>query len=77
MSSASCTSTIPNPTPPDHPYPHPEFIQAVYTAEADAFQPGAKVDDGYELCSVFLPVADVLNLPVSARERFFLDAALA
>ncbi len=66
----------PNPAPPGHPYPHPDFIQAAYTARAATFVPGARLDDGYELASTFHPIADALRLPLTARERFFLAAAL-
>jgi 8-oxo-dGTP diphosphatase len=65
----------PNPAPPGHPYPHPDFIQVVYTARAAAFIPGARLDDGYELVSTFLPIADVSRRPLSPRERFFLSIA--
>jgi 8-oxo-dGTP pyrophosphatase MutT (NUDIX family) len=66
----------PNPAPPGHPYPHPDFLQLVYTASAETFIPGARLDDDYELASDFRPIADALRLPLSARERFFLAAAL-
>lgn len=66
----------PNPALPDHPYAYPDFLQVVYTAEAVALIPDARVDDGYELSSDFLALTDVRHLPISARERFFLDAAM-
>jgi ADP-ribose pyrophosphatase YjhB (NUDIX family) len=67
----------PNPAPAGHAWPHPDFIQAVYTARAAILIPDARLDDGYELSSVFLPVPDALRLSLTARERFFLAAALA
>ena len=67
----------PNPAPAGHAWPHPDFIQAVYTARAAVLIPGARLDDGYELSSVFLPVTEAMRLSLSARERFFLAAALA
>jgi ADP-ribose pyrophosphatase YjhB (NUDIX family) len=65
----------PNPAPPGHPYPHPDFLQMVYTARATILVPGARLDDGYELSSVFVPIANAIRLPLSTRERFFLAAA--
>jgi ADP-ribose pyrophosphatase YjhB (NUDIX family) len=65
----------PNPAPPSHPYPHPDFIQAVYAADATTFVPGARLDDGYELASTFVPIADAVQLPLSPREQFFLAIA--
>ena len=66
-----------DPRPPDYPYPYPEFLHIVSVGWASTYSPAARLDDGYEIDSTFLPVAAVLALGVSRRERVFLEAALS
>ncbi len=65
-----------DPKPPDHPYPHPDFVQVVYTGRAATFSAEAKLDDGYEVETRLLPVADLQGLGLSQHELVYLDEAL-
>ena len=65
-----------DPKQPDYVYPHPNFFQLVHVAEAVAYSPETRLDDGYEIGSEFLSVADVRHLGLTQIERVYLDAAL-
>ncbi len=65
-----------DPKPPDHPYPHPDFVQIVYAGRAATFSAEAKLDDGYEVESTLLPVANLQGLGLSQREVIYLDTAV-
>jgi hypothetical protein len=45
-------------------------------AQADAFEPAAKLPDDYELEAGFRPLATVQALALSPSERLYLAAAL-
>ena len=64
------------PKPLGYEYPYPDFVQVVFAANAVAFMPGARLDDGYEVESVFRSIAEVESLALTANQRLFLDAAL-
>lgn len=64
------------PKQPVHPYPYPDFLQVVYAARAGKYLPERRLDDGYEVASVFRPVAEVRALALTPGEFVFLDAAL-
>ena len=64
------------PKPPGYAYPYPDFVQVVYVADAVDFVPGARLDDGYEVESVFRSIPDVQRLPLPPNQRLFLEAAL-
>jgi ADP-ribose pyrophosphatase YjhB (NUDIX family) len=64
------------PKPLEYKYPYPDFVQVVYMANAVAFMPDARLDDGYEVESVFRSIAEVQSLTLPASQRLFLDAAL-
>lgn len=63
--------------PVDHPYPYPDFVQVVFSASGT---PGPKgwrdKDDGYVERSYLADLLAVAELPITATERLFLDAAL-
>jgi ADP-ribose pyrophosphatase YjhB (NUDIX family) len=63
-----------SPKPPGLPYPHPDFVQVVYRAEAADCVPDARLPDDYEIDATFRPIADVLTLALD--ERLYLEAAL-
>lgn len=65
-----------SPRPLGHPYPHPDFVQVVYMAQADAYEPDARVADNHELGSDFRPLAAVRALALTAHEQLYLAAAL-
>lgn len=65
-----------DPKQPNYTYPHPDFFQLVYVAEAIAYLPETKLDDGYEIGSEFLSVASVRHLALTQIEWIYLDAAL-
>ncbi|MGB3441888.1 MAG: NUDIX domain-containing protein [Actinophytocola sp.] len=64
------------PRPHDHPYPHPDFLQLVYTAPArhHADHPAGWVDlDGWERGHRLLPPGELATVPLTAVQRAFLD----
>lgn len=65
-----------DPKPRGYVYPYPDFCWLIYAAEADAFSAAAKLDDGYEVGSEFLPAEAVHALALTRYERVYLDAAL-
>lgn len=65
-----------DPMQPGYPYPHPDFFQVVHVADATAFSHETRLDDGYEIGSEFVVLADVRCLPLTPIERIFLDGAL-
>jgi ADP-ribose pyrophosphatase YjhB (NUDIX family) len=64
-----------NPKPLDYRYPHPDFLQVLYLVEAGAFTPHARLDDGFELDTIFLPIAEVRALPLTKHEEVYLEGA--
>lgn len=64
------------PRPPDFPHLYPDFLQVVYTAEAEKYVPVAKEEDGYELSSAFCPLTHAPRLEIGPGERAFLETAL-
>jgi ADP-ribose pyrophosphatase YjhB (NUDIX family) len=65
-----------DPRPAGYAYPHPHFLHRVYAASVGAPVPEAKLDDGYEVGTAFLPIAAVRRLPLKAIERLYLDASV-
>lgn len=65
-----------DPMQPEYPYPYPDFFQVVHVADATAFSHETRLDDGYEIGSEFVVLADVRCLPLTPIERIFLDGAL-
>ena len=61
--------------PTGYPYPYPDFLNVVSVAWASTFSPGARLNDGYELDSAFLPVDRARALGLTRREPVFLDVA--
>jgi 8-oxo-dGTP pyrophosphatase MutT (NUDIX family) len=64
------------PKPADYAYPYPDFCWPIYLAEATDFSPAAKLDDGYEIGTEFLPVESVRTLPLTPIQTAYLEAAL-
>jgi 8-oxo-dGTP pyrophosphatase MutT (NUDIX family) len=62
------------PKPDNHPYPYPDFLQAVYAATAETYHPDQRIADDYELDARFLPIAEVRALALSPVQWMFLDA---
>jgi ADP-ribose pyrophosphatase YjhB (NUDIX family) len=61
--------------PPDHPYPHPDFLQVIYTARADrhADEGSAWTDlAGWEVSHDLLTPADLEAAAITAVQRAFL-----
>ena len=63
--------------PPDHPYPHPDFVQVIYIAEAGDYIPTAKLPDDYEIDADFRSLVAVQALALTPSEHFYMSAALA
>jgi ADP-ribose pyrophosphatase YjhB (NUDIX family) len=62
--------------PEGYAHPHPPFLPPdVYVALAGVHVPEAKLDDGYEVGTTFLPIAAVRRLPPKPIERLYQDAA--
>jgi 8-oxo-dGTP pyrophosphatase MutT (NUDIX family) len=64
------------PRPEGYPYRYPDFLQAVYAAEAAEHRPELMVEDGYDFGAGFRPLAEVALLPLTPAERLFLAEAL-
>lgn len=66
-----------DPAPSDHPYPAPDFLQVVYVGRASTSAAAAKLDDGFELETAFLPVAAARALDPTRCELVLPDTATA
>jgi len=64
------------PKPSGYTYPYPDFVQVVYMANAVTFVPEAKLDDGYEVESMFCSIDDLPSLTLPVSQRLFLDVAI-
>jgi 8-oxo-dGTP diphosphatase len=64
------------PKPREYPYPHPDFVQIVYMAEAVCAVPAVRPADEYEQECSFRPIMEVRALDLAPAERLYLDAAL-
>ncbi|HYH11355.1 MAG TPA: NUDIX domain-containing protein [Thermomicrobiales bacterium] len=64
------------PKPLDYRYPYPSFVQAIYRAEAAAFEPGLVIADDYVVGAEFLPADKVGATRLSSVDRLFLAATL-
>lgn len=64
------------PRPPAYAYAYPSFLQVVYVAQAGRPLPGAGADE-YVVSAEWLPLAQARRLPLSAWQRWLLDAAWA
>ena len=62
--------------PPGHPYPHPDFVQVIYMAEAGGYIPTAKLPDDYEIDAAFRSLGAVQALTLTPSERLYMSAAL-
>lgn len=62
-----------SPRPVGHRYPHPDFLQLLYRAEADSYFPEALEVDGFELGAEFRSSAEVRLLSLTAGERALLQ----
>jgi 8-oxo-dGTP pyrophosphatase MutT (NUDIX family) len=62
--------------PAEYAYPHPDFLQVIFRAEAGERVPEAMQAGGWELGSEFQPVTAVRMLRITDGERLFLEAAL-
>jgi 8-oxo-dGTP pyrophosphatase MutT (NUDIX family) len=65
------------PKPAGYAYPFPDFVQAVYAAQAGRDCPQARMYDEYVRHSSFIPVDDVEALTLRDRDRPFLVEALS
>jgi len=64
------------PKPMEYPYPYPDFIRVIYTAEADQFTAGTADPDEYEQDSGFRPVDDVRAMALRNGQHGYLEQAL-
>ncbi len=64
---------IHSPMPAGYSYPYPDFLQLLYRAEADRFNPEAMEVGGYELGSEFRTGLEVQRLPLSLGEAALLQ----
>jgi 8-oxo-dGTP pyrophosphatase MutT (NUDIX family) len=64
------------PKPAGYTYPYPNFCWPIYLAEATTFSLTAKLDDGYEIGTEFLPIESVRALPLTPIQRAYLESAL-
>ena len=64
------------PKPEGYLYPYPDFIRAVYMAEADRFTPGIADPDDYEQESYFRPLDMVRAMTLRMGQHVYLERAL-
>ena len=64
------------PKPPNYPYPYPDFVWAIFTAQAVNFDPTTVEEDAYVTSSSFQPVADVLSWQLKDGQNQLLQAAI-
>jgi len=64
------------PKPEGYPYPYPDFVRAVYTADADRFTPDTVDPDDYEQESGFWPLNDVRGMTLRMGQHIYLEQAL-
>ena len=64
---------IHSPKPADHPYPYPDFLQLIYSAQAERHIPSAMEVGGFELGAEFRPRATVAGLQLSKGEIALLE----
>ena len=57
-------------------FPHPDFLQIVYSGSPGEYRPELKQEDEFVLGSEFVPIAEARRLPLNAGQRVFLSAAL-
>jgi 8-oxo-dGTP pyrophosphatase MutT (NUDIX family) len=57
-------------------YPYPDFLQVIFTGQAEAYHATARETDGYELEAVFRSQSELADLKLSAVDLAFLEAAL-
>jgi ADP-ribose pyrophosphatase YjhB (NUDIX family) len=65
------------PRPSGYPFPYPQFVQVIYTANALAHRPEAMIPDEIDGEAVFIPVAQAHEMRISSWQRAFLRLALA
>jgi len=63
------------PKPPEITYPHPDFVQLIYAAEAKQYTPTAREIDGYEISSYFVALSAVGDYNLLASDQHILHAA--
>jgi 8-oxo-dGTP pyrophosphatase MutT (NUDIX family) len=66
-----------SPKPDDYVYPHPDFIQLIYLAEAKEQQQNNKIYDQWVADSHFYPLAEAMARLQSKSQRLLLQAAIA
>lgn len=64
------------PKPEGYPYPHPDFFQLVFLAQADAPCEHRKIQGDWEQDSGFRPVGDTDDLSLSASDELYLQVAM-
>ncbi len=65
-----------SPKPDDYPYPHPDFLQLVFIAEADTYHPELMEEDEWVEESDFYPIDKARELLNSKSQCFLLDEAI-
>ena len=65
-----------SPKPADHPYPYPDFVWAIYVAEAVSFSAAARLPGDYEVDASFQPIEEA-RAALPEDNRLWLAAALA
>lgn len=65
-----------SPKPVDYPYPHPDFLQLIFVAQAGEYIPNAKTEGEYELETGFRTIAEAQALPLPVSQRALLRCGL-
>jgi len=64
------------PKPANYTYPHPDFLQIIYVAQADRYISEGKVPGEYELETYFRPIDEVRMLPLELSQLILLNEAV-
>ena len=66
-----------SPKPDDYAYPHPDFLQLIYLAEAKSLHQSHKIFDQWVAESHFYSLAEAMTRLQSESQRLLLQAAMA
>jgi len=64
-----------SPKPADYPFPYPDFLQAIYAARPETYDPAARERNGYELEAQFRPIVEVQHMRLTQGEQVYLCLA--
>ncbi len=60
------------PCPDAYPYPYPEFLQVVYSVQAEKYSDVGRQENDYEKEARFLTILEALKLPIASGQKAYL-----